>query len=87
MTEVVENTTILGMRMAVYRKKATNCEAVDWSTTAHVQKPHDLKSADINQLVAVMAGELHQQSGRLEFPWKMPNFITSVNEHKIKMVQ
>ena len=62
--------------------KSTNCEAVDWSTPAHVQNPRDLKSADINRLVAVMAGMLRQQSTRLEFPWKIPNFITSVNEHK-----
>ena len=72
--------------MAVNRK-STNCEAVDWATTAHVQKSRDLKSADINRLVAVMAGELRQQSTRLEFPWKIPNFITSVNEQKIKMAQ
>ena len=42
MTEVVKNTTNPGMRMAVYLK-STNCEAVDWSVTAHVQKPSDLR--------------------------------------------
>ena len=67
MTEVVKNITNPGMRIVFYRK-STNCEVVDWSTTAHVQNPRGLKSAAINRLVAVMAGELRHQSTRLEFP-------------------
>ena len=46
--EVVKNTTNLGMRMAVYWK-IHKLQDVDWSRTAHVQNPHDLKSAGINQ--------------------------------------
>ena len=84
MTEVAK---ILQTRACALQSigKSTSCVAVDWSTTAHVQKLRDLKSADINRLVAVMAGVLRRQSTRLEFPWKIPNFITSVNEHRIKI--
>ena len=31
--------------------KSTNCEAVDWSTTTHVEKSRDLKNPDINRMV------------------------------------
>ena len=64
-----------------------NCEAIDWATTGHAQNPNALKSADINRLVAAMAVELRHQSTQLEFPYKIPNFISFVNEYKIKMVQ
>ena len=47
MTEVVKNTTNPDMRRESIGK-STNCEAVDWSTTAHVQKPCDLKKALIS---------------------------------------
>ena len=49
-----QNTRNLGIPMAV----CPNFMAFDWSTSMQVQSPHDLKNADINQLVDIMAGEL-----------------------------
>ena len=60
MMEVAKNTTNQGPWWSI--GKSTNCEAVDWSATAHAQNPLDLKSGDINRLVADMTGELRQQS-------------------------
>ena len=68
MTEVVKNITNPGIRIVLNIEKSTDCEAVDWSTKAHAQNPRGLKSAAINRLVAVVAGELRHQSTRLEFP-------------------
>ena len=62
-----------------------NCEAVDWSTTAQVQNPRDLKNFDISRSVVIMTGELCHQSTRLEFPWKIPFLSLALSENKVKM--
>ena len=57
MTEVGKNTRNPGMSMGSFGK-STNSEAV----AVQVQVPRGLKNADINRLVAIIAGELRHQS-------------------------
>ena len=81
MTEMINNTTKWACAWQSIGK-STNCKAVDWSTTTHVEKSRDLKSADINRLVQLRRESYDSIARDWNFHGKYP--ISSLPSTSIK---
>ena len=87
MTEVVQNTRKPGHAHGGLSENPQIARPLIGQRQRKFKTPRDLKNADtcINRWFAVMAGELTSPKHATGIPWKVPNFIISVKDNKIKM--